>query len=88
MAAKRKTAATKPRDDKDSVRRARIQVDLSYEAQCCFLRLHEKTDASTNADIVRRSVKAYEWLIDAKQRGAVVQTIEPDGTIRQIELLL
>jgi hypothetical protein len=49
---------------KQETSKQRVQFDFSPEAYKRLKDLKEKTDASTNAEVVRNALKLYEWFID------------------------
>ena len=71
----------------ESQSRYRLQLDFSQREHKRLLKLREKFDAQTNAEVVRNALVVYEWYLDGKERGAVIRITEGD-VIKDIELLL
>jgi len=68
--------------------RHRVQLDFSSEAHERLQRLREKAEARTNAELVRNSLRLYEWLLDEKARGFRLALVrDDDDVVREVELL-
>jgi len=68
--------------------RKRLQLDLSSQAKEHLQRCREKSGAQTNAEVVRRALQTYAWVLDHTQSGAKLQSVEENGDITEIELIV
>ena len=50
--------------------------------------LRAKTDASTDTEVMRFALALYDKIIDSVLSGSRVQLVAPDGSIRELELLV
>lgn len=59
----------------------RLQFDFSEDAVKRLKRLTEDTESATNAEVVRRSLKFYEFIIQKMQEGYSVKIEKDDDKI-------
>ena len=50
--------------------------------------LRGKTEAMTDSEVLRSALTLYERVVDDILSGSKLQRVTPDGTIREIELLV
>lgn len=67
--------------------RQRVQVDFSPEAYGRLLKMREMSGVKTNAEVFRNALRLYDWFLEQKQADVRVQLLDPDGTIRLVELI-
>ena len=68
------------------VKRHRLQLDFSPEAYERLLRIRERSEAATNAEVVRNALRLYDWFLDQRHRNARLQLVE-DDSVKEIEIL-
>ena len=68
-------------------KRQRIQLDFSAEAYERLLEIKERADASSNAEVVRNSLRVYEWFLEQKRNNYRIQLVK-DNTVIEVDLLL
>ena len=68
--------------------RKRLQLDLSSQARERLRRCREKSDAHTNAEVVRRALHVYGQILDHTRGNANLQRVEENGDITEIELIV
>lgn len=73
-------------DNKESLRR-RLQLDFSPEAYDRLLAVRRKSDARTNAEVVRNALRLYDWFLDQKQNQYRLQLVKGD-TLKEVEIVL
>ena len=56
-----------------SKQKERVQFDFSQEVQQKLETIIEKTDSATRAEVVRRAIKLYYWLVN---------DVDPDNTLK------
>ena len=66
--------------------RHRLQLDFSQEAYERLAHIKEKSEARTNAEVVRNALRLYEWFLDLKRKDAKLHVVEGDVT-KEVELL-
>ena len=66
--------------------RHRLQLDFSQEAYERSAQIKEKSEARTNAEVVRNALRLYEWFLDLKRKNAKIHVVEGD-TIKEVEIL-
>lgn len=65
----------------------RVQIDLTDEAMRQLNHLKEITDANTNAEVFKEAMASHAWLIERYQRGEKLLVKQPNGEMREVELL-
>lgn len=70
-----------------SVAKKRVQFDFSEEAYQRLERLRARTQKQSQAEVVRTSLRVYEWLLDQIEKGYTVQ-LAKDDFVKEVELLL
>ena len=63
-----------------------LQLDFSQEAYERLAQIKEKSEARTNAEVVRNALRLYEWFLDLKQKNAKIRVVEGD-TVKEVEFL-
>lgn len=71
--------------DKDAGRH-RLQLDFSQEAYERLAQIKEKSEARTNAEVVRNALRLYEWFLDLKRKNAKIHVVEGDA-VKEVEFL-
>ena len=69
------------------VAKKRVQFDFSEEAYQRLERLRARTQKQSQAEVVRTSLRVYEWLLDQIEKGYTVQ-LAKDDFVKEVELLL
>ena len=81
---------TKTKEDsaqnEGDVKRHRLQLDFSTEAYERLVRIRRRSEAATNAEVVRNALRLYDWFLEQKSKGASFQVVE-DGTVKEIEFV-
>lgn len=70
--------------DKEPQTKARIQFDFSKDSLAKLDELVKVVNATTRAEVIRRALTLYTNILEAENRGAKIQLLEPDGTTVQI----
>jgi hypothetical protein len=70
-----------------SAAKKRVQFDFSEEAYQRLERLRARTQKQSQAEVVRTSLRVYEWLLDQIEKGYTVQ-LAKDDFVKEVELLL
>jgi len=66
--------------------RRRLQLDFSEKAFEKLNLLKEKADVKTNAELVRNSLRLYEWFLSQKEENARIQVVKGDEA-KEVELI-
>ena len=56
----------------------RVQLQLSPEAVERLRLLRESTDASSNAEVFRKGLQLYEWILDQLRQGYRIRLVKGD----------
>ena len=67
--------------------RKRVQFDFSEEAYQRLEKLRARTEKQSQAEVVRNSLRVYEWLLDQIDKGYKLQ-LAKDDLVKEVELLL
>jgi len=67
--------------------RKRVQFDFSEEAYQRLEKLRHRTQKQSQAEVVRNSLRVYEWLLDQLDKGFVIQ-LAKDDFVKEVEILL
>ncbi|MCY4576807.1 MAG: hypothetical protein OXC55_09490 [Chloroflexi bacterium] len=67
-------------------KRHRLQIDFSPEAHERLIRIRERSEAATNAEVVRNALRLYDWFLDQRARNSRLQLVEGDA-VKEIEVL-
>jgi hypothetical protein len=65
----------------------RVQFDFSEEANRRLEKLRERTQKQSQAEVVRNSLRVYEWLLDQLDQGYKLQLAKGD-LVKEVEILL
>lgn len=65
----------------------RIQFEFSSEAYERLQRIKDKSGVSTYAELVRNSMRLYEWVIDQQQGGYKIGLIKDDRLVKEVEFI-
>jgi hypothetical protein len=72
----------KPKDkgmrDRAPEAKERVQLQLSPEAVERLRFLRESTDASSNAEVFRKGLQLYEWILDQLRQGYRIRLVKGD----------
>jgi len=66
--------------------RHRVQLDFSPEAYERLTQIRSRSEARTNAEVVRNALRLYDWFLDIRGRNAKL-LISEEGTVKEIEVL-
>ena len=82
------TTQTRSDSSRDSggTKRHRLQLDFTAEAFERLMRIRRRSEAATNAEVVRNALRLYDWLLEQRSKGTSFQTVE-NGTIKEIEFV-
>lgn len=69
-----------------AAKRHRLQIDFSPEAYERLMRVRERSEAVTNAEVVRNALRLYDWFLDQRARDTKLQMVDGD-TVKEIEVL-
>jgi hypothetical protein len=64
----------------------RINLGLSPRAAARLLMLRQKTDASTNAEVLRNALRLYDALIEEVEKGNEFLIRNPNGEVTSYRL--
>jgi hypothetical protein len=64
--------------DRATDARERVQLQLSPEAVERLRFLRESTDASSNAEVFRKGLQLYEWILDQLRQGYRIRLVKGD----------
>ncbi len=67
-------------------KRRRLQLDFSPEAFERLHRIRERSEAATNAEVVRNALRLYDWFLEQRARNTRLQVVDGD-TVKEIEIL-
>ena len=70
----------------EEAKRHRLQIDFSPEAHERLMRIRERSEAATNAEVVRNALRLYDWFLDQRAQNARLQLVEGE-TVKEIEVL-
>jgi hypothetical protein len=70
--------------DEEGVKRHRVQLDFSPEAYERLNRIRTRSDAATNAEVVRNALRLYDWFLEQTSKDARFQIVE-NGDVKEIE---
>ena len=70
--------------DEEGVKRHRVQLDFSPEAYERLSRIRSRSDAATNAEVVRNALRLYDWFLEQTSKDARFQIVE-NGDVKEIE---
>ena len=72
----------------DKPKKTRVQFDFASEALDRLDRLVKLTEVTSRADVVRNSLRLYEWLVDRAGEGKYMILVEDAGRDGAIDLRL
>jgi hypothetical protein len=70
--------------DEEGVKRHRVQLDFSPEAYERLNRIRSRSDAATNAEVVRNALRLYDWFLEQTSKDARFQIVD-NGDVKEIE---
>ena len=56
------------------------------EAYERLMRIRERSEAASNAEVVRNALRLYDWFLDQRARDAKLQMVD-GGVVKEIEVL-
>ena len=65
-------------------RRHRLQLDFSADAYERLLRIRDRSDAATNAEVVRNALRLYDWFLEQRSKDIRFQIVE-DDLVKEVE---
>ena len=78
-----------PREEATESRRRRIQFEFDAAAYDRLVRLQEKTENATKAEVIRSALRLYEWLVEKAEAGKSITLVkESEETEGPIDLRL
>lgn len=69
-----------------SASRQRVQLDFSNEAYNRLKQLRERSDARTNAELVRNALRLYEWYLNTKDERYRIHLVR-DNEVKEVEII-
>ena len=66
--------------------RQRVQLDFSNEAYNRLKQLRERSDARTNAELVRNALRLYEWYLNTKDERYRIHLVR-DNEVKEVEII-
>ena len=81
-------ANTGVKEDGEEKKSGRLQVVLSTASEARLKRLMEKIGTDVMAEVVRESLKIYEYMIDQAEQGILLGARRGDGPLRVYALLV
>ena len=81
MITKEKNDGTSSETD---ARRHRLQLDFSTEAYERLLRIRDRSEATTNAEVVRNALRLYDWFLEQRSKHVRFQIVE-DDLVKEVE---
>ena len=70
--------------DEEGVKRHRVQLDFSTEAYERLIRIRSRSEAATNAEVVRNALRLYDWFLEQRSKDARFQVVD-NGEVKEIE---
>jgi hypothetical protein len=67
--------------------RHRLQLDFSPEAYSRLLELRRKSEARTNAEVVRNALRLYDWFLEQRNNNFRIQLVK-DDLLKEVEIVL
>ena len=67
--------------------RHRLQLDFSPEAYSRLLELRRKSEARTNAEVVRNALRLYDWFLEQRNNNFRIQLVN-DDLLKEVEIVL
>jgi hypothetical protein len=77
-----------PVEKRESVKKTRVQFDLSPRALAVLDRLKIKTESTTYAEVICNALKLYDGLITETERDSTVMVRNKDGQIAEYKIFL
>lgn len=71
---------------KEETTRHRLQLDFSREAYNRLVDLRGRSEARTNAEVVRNALRLFEWFLDQKRNGYKIQLVK-DNEVKEVEIV-
>jgi hypothetical protein len=71
----------------EETERQRIQLDFSPEAYKRLLELRTRSEARTNAEVVRNALRLYYWFLEQKENGYTF-VLKNGDTVKEVEIML
>jgi hypothetical protein len=66
----------------------RVNLGLSERDARRVVELRERTDAATNAEVLRNALRLYEWVIELDKAGMEVAAMRNGQPIKFLKILL
>ena len=66
--------------------RKKIVIDLSPEAYKCLQTLRQRSEATSNAGVIKNALRFYDYLMEQKQLGGTIQIVTKKG-VKDVEFL-
>ena len=71
-----------------NIQKTRVQIDLTPRAMRLLNELKEKTDAVSNAEVIRDDLKLYDGLITEMERGSEFMTRDKMGKVSNFKIFV
>ena len=66
----------------------RVQLDFAPEAYERLQLIKKRSGARTNAEVIRNSLRLYEWFLEQREGRQKIQVVDKGGNIREVEFFL
>ena len=63
-----------------------INLECSAEASDRLEAIKRKSNADTNADVIRNALRVYEWHIDQAEQGYKIGLVKDDTLVKTVTL--
>lgn len=74
-------------NDKHPEGSKRIQFDFPPDAVERLDRIKKETHTASYAELIRNSLRVYEWLIETQKKGFDIGVVKDDQLIKTVEFL-
>lgn len=81
-----RAAASAEQREQESEQRHRLQLDFSPEAYKRLIELRKRTEARTNAELVRNALRLYEWYLNTRDYGSKIHLVR-DNEVKEVEII-
>ena len=71
-----------------NTQKVRVQLDLTLRAMNLLNELKDKTDAVSNAEVIREALKLYDGLITEVERGSDFLIRDKEGNLSTFKIFL
>ena len=80
-------ATTPPVVEAEKVERHRLQFEFSSDAYQRLQRIKDETHASSFAELIRNSLRLYEWIMQQEREGYGFGLVKDDKLVKEVKLV-